>query len=273
MKVNIVTEKNPGWVLRWISESYSKYIPKSTVSTKVDKRADINFYVNYDLFIEKTNTIDVGYFTHKERIYPKVAYEGYSAKEKEFMIANAKKRAKHFDEVAKKVDWCISMNHDLVKELPKNKTSTLLIPPDPRFMKGDIVIGWVGRPQKTGRKNTKWIDEINRIDGISLKVTIPPLSFKKMPDFYRSIDYLLIYSQNEGGPLPLVEALAMGVPVISNNVGFVSEYTTLRYDNFNQLKDLLRGLVIKKDAWKESSNELIKIFKNLIASKKSINIR
>lgn len=43
-------------------------------------------------------------------------------------------------------------------------------------------------------------------------------------DFYRKIDYLLIPSLWEGGPMALIEALACGVPVIAANVGWVPEF-------------------------------------------------
>jgi len=44
------------------------------------------------------------------------------------------------------------------------------------------------------------------------------------PRFYEAIDYLLIPSLWEGGPLALQEALACGVPVIAADVGFVRDF-------------------------------------------------
>jgi len=42
--------------------------------------------------------------------------------------------------------------------------------------------------------------------------------------FYEQIDYLLIPSLWEGGPMALQEALACGVPVIAADVGFVPDF-------------------------------------------------
>jgi len=44
------------------------------------------------------------------------------------------------------------------------------------------------------------------------------------PGFYDGLDYLLIPSLWEGGPMALQEALACGVPVIAADVGFVSDF-------------------------------------------------
>jgi glycosyltransferase involved in cell wall biosynthesis len=44
-----------------------------------------------------------------------------------------------------------------------------------------------------------------------------------MGDFYRSNHVLICTSKHEGGPLPVVEALACGRPVISTEVGIVPE--------------------------------------------------
>jgi glycosyltransferase involved in cell wall biosynthesis len=47
--------------------------------------------------------------------------------------------------------------------------------------------------------------------------------------FYRSIDYLLVTSRDEGGPMVVPEALAHGVPVIAPDVGWCWEYPVIRY--------------------------------------------
>jgi glycosyltransferase involved in cell wall biosynthesis len=40
-----------------------------------------------------------------------------------------------------------------------------------------------------------------------------------MPDFYRGLDVLVVCSRSEGGPLPLMEALCCGIPVVTTHVG------------------------------------------------------
>ena len=46
------------------------------------------------------------------------------------------------------------------------------------------------------------------------------LPYEKMPDFYRGLDVLLCLSREEGGYLPILEALACGVPVFTTRVGY-----------------------------------------------------
>lgn len=45
----------------------------------------------------------------------------------------------------------------------------------------------------------------------------------EQPAIYQRMDCLLVCSRKEGGPLPALEALACGVPVISTDVGFLPE--------------------------------------------------
>jgi len=44
------------------------------------------------------------------------------------------------------------------------------------------------------------------------------------PVFYEGLDFLMIPSLWEGGPMALQEALACGVPVIAADVGFVPDF-------------------------------------------------
>ena len=49
--------------------------------------------------------------------------------------------------------------------------------------------------------------------------------------FYESLDYLLVPSLWEGGPMAVPEALACGVPVIAADVGWIPEMLTMEWDS------------------------------------------
>ena len=68
---------------------------------------------------------------------------------------------------------------------------------------------------------------------------IGKLDYKDMPKFYHNIDYFLITSKDEGGPLTLMEALACGVPVISTDTGNVGEVNVITYNTAEQLAGVL----------------------------------
>lgn len=119
--------------------------------------------------------------------------------------------------------------------------------PETVFSKSDkVCIGVVGRLYPDGRKGEDRLLEIAhklspsgyrfqfmgerweqvvaelRQRGFSVEVA-ERCSEAEQPEIYRRMDCLLVCSRKEGGPLPVIEALASGVPVVSSDVGFVPE--------------------------------------------------
>jgi len=114
---------------------------------------------------------------------------------------------------------------------------------------GDVfTIGICGRNHADGRKGPKRILEIlvQLSKVIPIKVVFNGLGWEPVmielmknsanattwrgsmhyetyPQYYKTLDALLIASEVEGGPYPALEALATGVPVVSTRVGYVPE--------------------------------------------------
>ena len=107
-----------------------------------------------------------------------------------------------------------------------------------------LVIGWVG--------NSKWSNHLlnksgNPIDYKGLNTILKPviaelkaegykiegeyadrnikqIHIDEMPNYYQAVDLVACVSIVEGTPKPILEAMGMGIPMISTDVGIVNEY-------------------------------------------------
>lgn len=239
MIVNIVRPQD-GWALQRIAESWQ--IPGSNVSDVPDPEADVNLWVNYALFKSvgkfKKTKCDIGYFTH----YEKIGLGGPL-----------------FGQVAKLMDWCIAMCEHTARHLPYDKTTIVKSSPHPQFRKEKIVFGVSGREYP--RKNTVLIPELRKIPGVEIWYTRGDLRFEQLPDWYRSIDYLLVLSNLEGGPLPVLEALAMGKPVIAPDVGWCWDYPVIRYTGTEELRAIIEGLIVP--GVEHESRQIVKVIEKV----------
>ena len=91
---------------------------------------------------------------------------------------------------------------------------------------------WVGNPGSAHHGINKGFHTIIKpvLDeffesGVRLVTATPenPVLRENMGDFYRANHVLLCASSHEGGPMPIVEALACGRPVVTTEVGIVPE--------------------------------------------------
>lgn len=91
---------------------------------------------------------------------------------------------------------------------------------------------WVGNPGNKHHGINKGFHSVVRPvveefkeRGVVLSTATPetPVLREDMGDFYRSNHVLICASQHEGGPLPIIESLACGRPVITTAVGIVPE--------------------------------------------------
>jgi glycosyltransferase involved in cell wall biosynthesis len=69
-----------------------------------------------------------------------------------------------------------------------------------------------------------WQDEVADMRAAGIGVTyFPFLSARQMPLAYQLLDVYVCASRIEGGPVPVLESLSSGVPVISTRVGMVEQ--------------------------------------------------
>ena len=245
MKLNIVTEKeSQRWSLRHDAENLAAHTPGAVVNDCIDTTADVNMFVNYALY-EPCPTITTAMFTHRE-------FDGYLVKV--------------FDDVAREVDWCFAMCDNTLRKLPNYKASVMMVWPSPQFYRDEpLVVGVCGRDYRSGRKRMHWIEELERIPGIEIRKTDGLIEWEGMPDYYDGLDYLVVISENEGGPKPVVEALARGVPVIAPDVGYSWQFPVIRYDGtLPALKSILTRLVVPPDGWTQTAAHVQEVHERLL---------
>jgi len=199
-------------------------------------------FVNYALY-EPVKTITTAMFTHRERSGPLAA---------------------RFDEVAAMVDWCFAMNRHTLALLPEKKSSIMMVWPDPRYHGGKLILGVCGRDYKSGRKRMEWVKDLRAIPGVKVRTTDGRIPAVNMPYYYADLDYLVVIADNEGGPKPVVEALAMGCPVIAPDVGYAWEFPVLRYETKEELLNIVRGLIIPHDGWKRTAQHVAEVHRRLL---------
>lgn len=141
-----------------------------------------------------------------------------------------------------------------------------------------INIGWVGNSKFKGPDNDYDMKGVNGIikpavkelqdEGYKVELNladrnIKMIEQKDMPNFYNSLDLYVCASKAEGTPLTVLEAMAMGLPIISTDVGIVREALgnlqrkyILSQRSKECLKNKIKDLITKKEFKKLSQENL-----------------
>jgi len=107
---------------------------------------------------------------------------------------------------------------------------------------GRLIVGWAG--SRTNHPGKRGIEDfilpaVENLSGITLRFAAREERWRtqeEMVFFYRGLDCLICASRTEGGPHPVLEASACGVPVISTGVGIAPEL----------IKDGENGLLVER---------------------------
>lgn len=148
-----------------------------------------------------------------------------------------------------------------------------------------IIVGWVGNSKFKGSDGDEDLKGVEGIikpaiselqqEGYNIELNLADRNIKmipqeEMPNFYNSINLYICASKNEGTPLTVLEAMAMGIPIISTDVGIVSEILgekgrkyILEERTKDCLKNKIKELLNNIQDFKEISQEnLIKVKSN-----------
>jgi hypothetical protein len=255
VRVNIVCK--PGWILERMAREIAARVPEVRVNAGryMDPRAALNYYMPTRDF-EKcpTDGPAIGLYTHGDT---------------------------GFDLIGR-MSICLAMNRTMSARLeaagaPRVDVVRPGIDPADR---GPIVFGVIGRVYNSGRKGEALVraavESGYRVVacGPSQRVRVmareqwpcaQPFTMDNRADFYRAIDYLLVPSLEEGGPMPVIEAIAHGVPVIAPDVGWCWEFPVIRYacGDWSSLDAVLRGLT-RPPTWEAWADAHARLFREAL---------
>ena len=233
-KISIKTEK-PGWIMHRKAVQIQKRLPNVYINESLPE-ADLHYYINYGYLhsLPKSGKI-VANFTH---------YDPNLHSDK-------------FKEVAHKCDHCTAVSNETANILmdmgiSQDKITVIPVGADNSFQP-KLTLGIIGRVYKGGRKGEHLLkgllEDLELMKGIQIIATnntwgVPIRKFEEMQDFYSSIDYLLVTSTIEGGPVPFMEALACGTMAIAPPIGVIPDFPHIEYEtgNLESLKNVIREL-------------------------------
>lgn len=230
-------------------------------------------------FVEPANITTSVYdhsFLNKEAFWITEAFLKYS---KAYTVSS-KKLKDIYDNlnIDKKPEMEITDGVDLEKFVPKNLE---------RFSNIEnrvINIGWVGNSKFEDSQKDDDLKGVRKIiipaieelkqEGYKIERKFADrnegyIPHDKMPDYYNSIDLYVCASKEEGTPNPVLESMACGVPVISTDVGIVSEAFGEKQKEYiieERTKEALKEKIVKllenKEQFKILSDENLKQIKN-----------
>lgn len=246
MKVNIIHPED-GWILENLARKLNSGLEYTTLNSTQDtyNKFDINYYINYLKFKKKTKANDVVWFTHLDE--------------------DDEKHYSHFFWSLKHCNYCIchaKQYENLIRQEGQENVTTIQPGVDFDFFKPKLKLGFVGRFSHYGyRKGRDLLDKVAELDFVDVISTEGKVLEQELPDFYQTLDYVIVTSKYEGGPMCLVEGLASGIPVIiPDDVGVAPELERglLKYKNsdFDSLHKLLLNLYEKKTSLREEINHM-----------------
>lgn len=243
-----IKSSDPGWILERMTQALAQRLPYVTTSKRTDPRAAIQYYLNYTEYGGRVSPIELASFTHVDEALPDV-------KEQYFQVAHA-------------VDVAVCMAERYAAELrTKGIREVHVIRPgvDLDRFTPLVKIGVVGRTYACGRKGEALVRDVLDTPGIEWHFTgagwpLPSraLTDAEMPAFYREMDYILVPSLYEGGPMCVIEALACGTRVIAPPIGWVPDFPHIEFRTGEaaDLRRVLDGVVGEKLALRKTVEQV-----------------
>lgn len=194
-----------GWILERLARRLAAKLPYAGfVPWQPSPRSGggIAYYVNYALFDRPTGLVDVGFFTHRD--------DAHGFLDRARGLSHCVCMARQY------ADWLRSQGVAAVTHIPMGFDYYRYAP--------RLVLGVAGRLDHP-RKGRALVDRVRQLPFADVLTTEGNVSEEGLRDWYQRLDYVLIPATVEGGPMSLLEGLAMGKPVIApEGVGLLPEF-------------------------------------------------
>ncbi len=263
MNINIITEERAhSWILRRAASEIQLGDPKR-IALNSNPQGKINYCVNYALYgkCAEVDGIKIGHFTHLEKAGV------FRAR-----FLNMISKFDYFTTACKlTTDILVKQGADPNRMLRVPYGSDDRIRPT-NIYGSPIMFGVVGRTYPSGRKCEWLVKEMVQAGyqvrswgrGWPCKEMFKGSPWERIPEFYRAIDFLVITANNESGPVPVVDAIRAGVPVIAPNVGLCWEYPVIRYEkeSWKSLSGILTKLT-QPPTWEQWTAAHLKFFERI----------
>lgn len=128
-------------------------------------------------------------------------------------------------------------------------------------------IGIVGSPQPNGRKRESllidlawkyslapfeffftgagWDDTVQKLQSLGVAAACGEVNEGNLQSVYQQFDALLVTGYIEGGSLPILEAMTVGIPVISPKFGYACDLLDEHYETCEDLMTILENIAEK----------------------------
>ena len=243
-----IKSSDPGWILERMTQALAQRLPYVTTSNRTNPSAAIQYYLNYTEHLGRVSPIELASFTHVDELMPEMKARYFQvAREVDVAVCMAERYAAELRALGLREVHVIRPGVDLERFTPRLK------------------IGVVGRTYACGRKGEALVAEVLDTPGIEWHFTGSgwPLASRalteaEMPAFYREMDYILVPSLYEGGPMCVIEALACGTRVIAPPVGWVTDFphVAFRTGDAADLRRVLDAAVGEKLALRRSVEDV-----------------
>ncbi len=225
-----------GWILEKLAQEIVNSANRDEhnlfdikILTEPSGCADLTYFLPYSVQRSVEHGLVGSYFSHREE------------------LPEAKKK---FMNNALLADFCIvkaDRYQKILSDAGAKNIRKIVTGIDLELFKPKVRLGIIGRVYPdTGRKGEHLLARIGGLPNVEMVFAGEGWPYTgtyyddlELVNFYNSIDYLLVPSLIEGGPVPVHEALACGKQVIAPDVGFIPNYPHIPYKTGDE-DDLLR---------------------------------